>query len=60
MGHPDRLADIAADIVSHFEARQELFEGKGMIVCMTRQIAVRLYEQIIALRPEWHDANLSK
>ncbi len=60
VGHPDRLADIAADIVSHFEARQELFEGKGMIVCMTRQIAVKLYEKIIALRPEWHNTSLSK
>ncbi|RLL50705.1 type I restriction endonuclease subunit R [Mariprofundus sp. EBB-1] len=60
VGHPDRLADIAKDIVSHFEARQEVFEGKGMIVCMTRQIAVDLYEQIVALKPEWHDIDLNK
>ncbi|MCD6533791.1 MAG: type I restriction endonuclease subunit R, partial [Deltaproteobacteria bacterium] len=46
VGHPERLHDVAKDIVSHFEARQEVFEGKGMIVCMTRQIAVDLYEQI--------------
>lgn len=52
--HPERLADVARDIVSHFEARQEIFEGKGMIVCMTRNIAVKLYAQIIALRPDWH------
>jgi len=60
IGHPDRLKDIAKDIVSHFEARQEVFEGKGMIVCMTRQIAVDLYEQIAELKPEWHDTDLDK
>jgi len=60
IGHPDRLADIAKDIVTHFEARQEVFEGKGMIVCMTRQIAVDLYAQITALKPEWHEADLDK
>ncbi|MDQ7003741.1 MAG: type I restriction endonuclease subunit R [Ghiorsea sp.] len=60
VGHPDRLKDIAADIVSHFEARQEVFEGKGMIVCMTRQIAVNLYAQITALKPDWHEKGLDK
>lgn len=59
VGHPERLADIARDIVSHFEARQAVFEGKGMIVCMTRQIAVNLFEQIIKLRPDWQDDRLS-
>lgn len=60
IGHPERLKDIAKDIVSHFEARQAVFEGKGMIVCMTRQIAVDLYHQIITLRPEWHNEDLDK
>ena len=60
IGHPDRLKDIANDIVTHFEARQEVFEGKGMIVCMTRQIAVDLYAQITALKPDWHEADLDK
>ncbi|MDQ6999573.1 MAG: type I restriction endonuclease subunit R, partial [Mariprofundus sp.] len=60
VGHPDRLKDIAKDIVTHFEARQAVFEGKGMIVCMTRQIAVDLYAQMIELKPEWHDDDLNK
>ena len=59
VGHPERLHDVAKDIVSHFEARQEVFEGKGMIVCMTRQIAVDLYEQIIKIKPKWHHADLA-
>ena len=60
VGHPDRLEDIAKDLVTHFEARQEVFEGKGMIVCMTRQIAVDLYAQITKLKPDWHGADLNK
>lgn len=60
VGHPDRLKDIAKDIVTHFEERQEVFEGKGMIVCMTRQIAVDLYAQIIKLNPDWHSEDLDK
>ena len=60
VGHPERLKDIAKDIVTHFEQRQAVFEGKGMIVCMTRQIAVDLYAQIIKLKPEWHSEDLDK
>ena len=60
VGNKDRLKEIANDIVGHFEARQELFSGKGMIVCMTRQIAVDLYTEIITLRPSWHNTDLSK
>jgi type I restriction enzyme R subunit len=40
VGHPDRLKDVAKDIVDHFEARQKVFEGKAMIVGMTRNICV--------------------
>ena len=47
VGHPDRLKDVATDLVKHFEARQEVFEGKAMIVAMTRQICVDLYNQMI-------------
>lgn len=57
VGHEARLADIARDIVEHFEARQEVFDGKAMIVTMSRRIAVELYREIIALRPQWHSEN---
>jgi type I restriction enzyme, R subunit len=60
VGHPERLQDISKDIVEHFEARQKTFEGKAMIVCMTRQIAVDLYNQIIKLRPDWHHFDLNQ
>lgn len=60
VGHPERLKDVAKDIVSHFEARQDVFEGKAMIVGMTRNICVRLYNEIIALKPDWHNDDLDK
>ena len=60
VGHPDRLKDIAKDIIEHFESRQKTFEGKAMVVCMTRQIAVNLYQEIINLRSNWHHDDLMK
>jgi len=60
VGHPDRLKDVAKDIVMHFEARQKVFEGKAMIVEMTRNICVRLYNEITALKPQWHNDDLDK
>lgn len=60
VGHRDRLKVIAADLVDHFEKRREAFEGKGMVVCMSRRIAVELYEEIIKIRPDWHNKDLGK
>jgi type I restriction enzyme R subunit len=60
VGHPDRIKNLAKDVVSHFDQRQQVFDGKGMIVAMSRRIAAELYKEIIELRPDWHDADLSK
>ena len=60
IGSPNRIKNIAADIVQHFEERQKVFEGKAMIVAMSRRIAAALYEEIVKLRPEWHSNDLSK
>lgn len=60
VGQCTRLQTIAKDIVEHFKKRSQTFDGKGMIVTMSRRIAVALYGEIIKLRPEWHDANLEK
>ncbi|MFI3220748.1 MAG: HsdR family type I site-specific deoxyribonuclease, partial [Methylococcales bacterium] len=60
IGSEQRINNIAQDIVSHFEARQEVFAGKGMIVSMSRRIAVDLYEAIIKIKPEWHSDELNK
>ena len=60
IGSPTRIKNIAKDIVAHFEQRQEVFEGKAMIVAMSRRIAVELYDAIVALRPQWHNEDLTK
>lgn len=54
VGSEKRLAMVAADLVRHFEDRVAAMEGKAMVVCMSRRICVALYNQIIALRPDWH------
>ena len=60
IGSPARIKNIAKDMVAHFEQRQEVFEGKAMIVAMSRRIAVELYNAIVALRPQWHNDDLTK
>ncbi|WP_271424772.1 type I restriction endonuclease subunit R [Aequorivita sinensis] len=60
VGSEKRVKSIAKDIVSHFEARQEVFEGKAMVVSMSRRIAAELYKAITILRPEWHNDDLDK
>ena len=47
------MASVAADIVSHWEARRSAEIGKGLIVCMSRRICADLYDAIVALRPNW-------
>jgi type I restriction enzyme R subunit len=66
VGAEQRLKKIAADFVRHFDARQTEMSktgagpGKAMFVCMGREICVRLYDEIIALRPEWHNPDPTK
>lgn len=60
IGSEQRIKSIARDIVGHFEARQDVFAGKGMVVSMSRRIAAALYGEIIKLRPDWHSDELGK
>jgi len=54
VGAEKRVKLIAKDIVEHFEKRLDASFGKAMVVAMSRRIAVQLYQEIVALRPEWH------
>ena len=54
VGAPPRLQKVAADIVAHFENRLSAMDGKAMVVAMSRDICVHLYNAIVALRPDWH------
>jgi len=60
IGSEDRIKQIAQDIINHFEQRQEVFEGKAMIVAMSRRIAADLYKEIINIKPQWHNDDLKK
>lgn len=60
VGNEDRIRILANDIVTHFEERQKVFEGKALIVAMSRRIAVEIYDEIVKLRPEWHSDDLDK
>jgi type I restriction enzyme R subunit len=53
VGSEKRINELAADIVQHWEARREVMAGKGLIVAMSRRIAVALYDAIAVLRPDW-------
>ncbi len=60
VGSGPRLQQVAADLIQHFETRSALMEGKAMIVAMSRDICAQLYNEIVALRPEWHDDDPDK
>ena len=60
VGAKERIEEIAADLVTHFESRNSTMPGKAMIVGMSRDICARLYAAIVALRPDWHDADIEK
>ena len=54
VGAVPRVASVAADLVTHFETRNNAQDGKAMVVAMSREICVHLYDEIIKLRPHWH------
>ncbi|MDD4150948.1 MAG: type I restriction endonuclease subunit R, partial [Bacteroidales bacterium] len=60
IGSENRIKNVAKDIVHHYTERQKVFDGKAMIVTMSRRIAAELYKAIIQLKPEWHNDDLSK
>ena len=65
-GAPERLATLAQDIVAHWAIRSEEMRkfisspGKAFIVGATREICANLYDEIIKLKPEWHDDAVDK
>jgi len=66
VGTEPRIQQVAADLVAHFETRTkatdnpDMIEGKAMIVGMSREICVHLYNAIVELRPHWHDPDPDK
>jgi type I restriction enzyme R subunit len=60
VGAKPRIESVAADLVAHFEERNKTQSGKAMVVAMSRDICVLLYDAITALRPDWHDTDPEK
>ncbi|KHE91741.1 MAG: deoxyribonuclease, partial [Candidatus Scalindua brodae] len=64
IGSEDRIKQVAQDIITHFELRNDPggggLDGKAMIVAMSRRIAADLYKEIINIRPQWHNDDLKK
>ncbi|HIH0941271.1 TPA: type I restriction endonuclease subunit R [Vibrio cholerae] len=60
VGAEPRIKQVAQDLVNHFTTRTETFPGKAMIVAMSREICVDLYDAIIAIKPEWHSDDPNK
>ena len=54
VGAEPRIQSVAADLVAHFEERNQAQDGKAMAVTMSREICVHLYNEIVKLRPDWH------
>lgn len=69
LAHPERLKKLAKDIVSHYEKlclEKPKVVQKAMIVCSDRNIAFRLLNEILKIKPEWgekkktEDNNITK
>ncbi|MCY8807977.1 type I restriction endonuclease subunit R [Bacillus atrophaeus] len=59
VGSPNRIKQLAKDIVEHYEEKSKTIDGKAMVVCMSRRICVDLYDAIVALRPDWHSNDVT-
>ena len=55
LGADETIQSLCADIVSHYEDRQDILTGKAMIVAYSRPIAMRIYQQILHIRPAWQE-----
>jgi type I restriction enzyme R subunit len=51
VGAEPRIASVAADLVAHFEERNQAQTGKAMVVAMSRDICVHLYDEIVRCAP---------
>ena len=60
VGAEPRVTSVAADLVAHFEQRNQAQDGKAMVVAMSREICVHLYNELIKLRPDWHHDDVEK
>ena len=56
LGAESTIESLCNDIVEHYEKyRANLLTGKAMIVAYSRPIAMKIYHQILKMRPDWNE-----
>lgn len=61
LGDDSTINSLVDDILSHYENnRENLLTGKAMIVAYSRPIAMKIYNRILQLRPNWGEKNKEK
>lgn len=54
LGHEDTIKSLVDDILDHYENyRANFLTGKAMIVAYSRAVAMKIYKQILKVRPTW-------
>ena len=54
LGNDGTIDSLVKDILDHYENnREHLLTGKAMIVAYSRPIAMKIYNRILELRPNW-------
>lgn len=54
LGNEKTINSLVCDILAHYEDnRENLLTGKAMIVAYSRSIAMKIYNRILELRPNW-------
>lgn len=58
LGDDSTINSLVDDILNHYENnREHLLTGKAMIVAYSRPIAMKIYNRILQLRPNWGEKN---
>ncbi|NLB90001.1 MAG: type I restriction endonuclease subunit R [Clostridiales bacterium] len=56
LGAAPTIDSLCNDIIEHYETtRENLLTGKAMIVAYSRPIAMKIYEKLLSLRPQWKE-----
>lgn len=53
-GAPETIDALCRDIIDHYENnRADILAGKALVVAYSRSVAIKIYERMLELRPEW-------
>lgn len=56
LGSKETINTLVDDIIKHYEENREYeLTGKAMIVAYSRNIAMKIYERILEIKPEWNE-----